>query len=464
MRLISFSGKGIYDLFDLDTIEFDPGVTFLTGINGTGKTTAVYSIFSLITPNLHNLARVPHALFSLCIENKGEKMEKIEKMEIRSSNNGKILTLKVISDSIDTTAELNIAIYPGSSDPRGTRFEKEERQYYLSEFQKNFINPVLQKIKDLPNPMFLDLERVHYDEWERPESTIISETHRSAVKQSFIHSLRQAQQLADREYRDVQVEIRNYAEELKKGFFKTALTAPDLQEVEFSKTLADENMSAKLPTLRGTFAQLGLADEKLLEELSIFLKEMSEAGEVYKRLMSTELDLENAEERDRASFFKWMDYRQRYKQLRAFLDIAVEYNGLIESAKMPISNYLALVNRFLKASNKELFFDEKDRLRITIGSKVSPTSWVNTLSSGEGQLFALLTNIALGSETETSRVCIIDEPEVSLHVLWQELFVTAVREADPNLQLILATHSPSIINGDNEHCRNLRLTPTTAKI
>jgi predicted ATP-binding protein involved in virulence len=49
----------------------------------------------------------------------------------------------------------------------------------------------------------------------------------------------------------------------------------------------------------------------------------------------------------------------------------------------------------------------------------------------------------------------VDEPELSLHIKWQELFVTAVQEASPKLQLILATHSPSIILDRVDKCVDL---------
>ncbi len=42
-------------------------------------------------------------------------------------------------------------------------------------------------------------------------------------------------------------------------------------------------------------------------------------------------------------------------------------------------------------------------------------------------------------------VFIIDEPELSLHLGWQEIFVKTILDASLNTQFILATHSPSIV-------------------
>ena len=39
----------------------------------------------------------------------------------------------------------------------------------------------------------------------------------------------------------------------------------------------------------------------------------------------------------------------------------------------------------------------------------------------------------------------MDEPETSLHVDWQQKLIGMIRELNPNLQLILTTHSPAVI-------------------
>lgn len=38
-----------------------------------------------------------------------------------------------------------------------------------------------------------------------------------------------------------------------------------------------------------------------------------------------------------------------------------------------------------------------------------------------------------------------DEPEISLHIAWQQKLIRIMRDLNPNMQLILATHSPSIL-------------------
>ena len=39
----------------------------------------------------------------------------------------------------------------------------------------------------------------------------------------------------------------------------------------------------------------------------------------------------------------------------------------------------------------------------------------------------------------------MDEPEVSLHVEWQKRLIDILLEMNPNVQIILTTHSPAVI-------------------
>ena len=40
---------------------------------------------------------------------------------------------------------------------------------------------------------------------------------------------------------------------------------------------------------------------------------------------------------------------------------------------------------------------------------------------------------------------IMDEPEVSLHIEWQQCLIALIRKLNPRAQVILSTHSPALI-------------------
>ena len=45
----------------------------------------------------------------------------------------------------------------------------------------------------------------------------------------------------------------------------------------------------------------------------------------------------------------------------------------------------------------------------------------------------------------SSGIFVVDEPELSLHLSWQKVFVKKALEVNNNVQFIFATHAPEII-------------------
>ena len=82
-----------------------------------------------------------------------------------------------------------------------------------------------------------------------------------------------------------------------------------------------------------------------------------------------------------------------------------------------------------------------DRLQYILSEfGVDPNAKFTKLSHGQ-QKKAI---IALALSLRT-KVLLMDEPEISLHIEWQQRLITLVRTLNPNTQIILCTHSPAII-------------------
>ena len=71
---------------------------------------------------------------------------------------------------------------------------------------------------------------------------------------------------------------------------------------------------------------------------------------------------------------------------------------------------------------------------------------LSDLSSGEKQEIVLFYNLIF--ETKKGLLLLVDEPEISLHIVWQKKFLDDLFEVakHTNLQVIIATHSPQIIS------------------
>jgi predicted ATPase len=109
----------------------------------------------------------------------------------------------------------------------------------------------------------------------------------------------------------------------------------------------------------------------------------------------------------------------------------------IEKVNAPLDSFKRLVES-MYSGNKKLVFGEKD---ITIEISTNTKIKLPSLSSGEKQLFF----IAFEAIRSGNSSIIIDEPELSMHVDWQRKLITSLRELNPRMQLIMATHSPEIM-------------------
>ena len=65
------------------------------------------------------------------------------------------------------------------------------------------------------------------------------------------------------------------------------------------------------------------------------------------------------------------------------------------------------------------------------------------LSSGEKQMLVILLTVLVQDNSHC--VLFMDEPEASLHIEWQQRLISMIRELNPNVQIILTTHSPAVI-------------------
>jgi predicted ATPase len=82
----------------------------------------------------------------------------------------------------------------------------------------------------------------------------------------------------------------------------------------------------------------------------------------------------------------------------------------------------------------------ENEIRFTqIGEMLMPYQ----LSSGEKQLLIILLTVLV--EDDLPYILFMDEPEVSLHIEWQKQLIDLVRELNPNVQIIMTTHSPAVI-------------------
>lgn len=105
----------------------------------------------------------------------------------------------------------------------------------------------------------------------------------------------------------------------------------------------------------------------------------------------------------------------------------------------PKQLFLDLIDTLFADSGKKIIRDSNDLVFDRFGYTLLPYN----LSSGEKQLLVVLLT-ALVQDNQPG-VILMDEPEVSLDIEWQQQLIQRIIEINPNVQIILTTHSPAVI-------------------
>ena len=142
---------------------------------------------------------------------------------------------------------------------------------------------------------------------------------------------------------------------------------------------------------------------------------------------------------------------QLYNLQRKYLDYQVNIGNRIiaelqqgntdaaQHLSEPKKRFQDIVDDLFEETGKKIVRTENEIRFTQIGETLLPYQ----LSSGEKQMLAILLTVLV--EDQQPYVLFMDEPEVSLHIEWQKRLIDLIEELNPNVQIILTTHSPAVI-------------------
>jgi len=142
---------------------------------------------------------------------------------------------------------------------------------------------------------------------------------------------------------------------------------------------------------------------------------------------------------------------QIYKLQRKYLDYQVNIGNLIieelqkgnlqaaQEFSAAKTKFQDIIDDLFKDTGKKIVRTENEIRFSQIGETLVPYQ----LSSGEKQMLVILLTVLV--ENNLPYVLFMDEPEVSLHIEWQQRLIETILDLNPNVQIILTTHSPAVI-------------------
>jgi Predicted ATP-binding protein involved in virulence len=135
---------------------------------------------------------------------------------------------------------------------------------------------------------------------------------------------------------------------------------------------------------------------------------------------------------------KYLDYQVNIGN-RIIAELQQGNTDAAQHLSEPKKRFQDIVDDLFKETGKKIVRTENEIRFTQIGETLLPYQ----LSSGEKQILAILLTVLV--EDQQPYVLFMDEPEVSLHIEWQKRLIDLIQELNPNVQIILTTHSPAVI-------------------
>ncbi len=414
----------------------------------------------LLTPAIDELARIEFSEAEVEVSTGGEVVS------IRAVREADKLTISV--SGVETPLVLEAPVLELLMEPR--RREEGRMTPIVRMLQES---PVHERIRSISTPMFLGLERRLYSEDRLlmdQDPRMMDLRRKELMRRGFYEEVDLTGSVVGAGLMEVSILVRDTMSEIRakqerldgdlrqrlllsavrfKPTEFSPLTAPDKAAIAgYRKRQAQLEQVAKLLRLPVEEVQGGLRD--FFDNMSKLLESMDaqRASSKNKHKNRPGILPESVK-----SLMTWLVNKSQVDRILENLSDFEKYAEERTAVRNPIDRLLRLINKFLEQSKKTVGVTDHDRLIVQ--SPDGRTRPISALASGERQLLVMLGHLTLNERLAGSGVFIVDEPELSLHLSWQEMFVDAVRAANPDVQLIFATHSPAIILDKDDHCRSL---------
>lgn len=439
MELKQLIIKGLYGCYDYD-VKFNSDMTFLYGKNGCGKTTVLNIVESIITGEIYKLSDYNFISIELFF---GDETTK-DRIYIEYKNESIFLTFKdrkhILGLKNLNLENINLEI---SDQDRG----REITRIYFEKY------PILLDISKTFNYIYLPLNRINH----KPRLLRIRLPRRILYRRPIDNDknlLGNISYIIRENYRSIEYTISKVNDKFRDNILKSFLISKKYYDINaiINTIITDKEFIGELDNIQKTYleilTELGIVDDNELQESKkVFCKIIDDMRSYY---------IENKKGDG------LIDLVLKYQEIMKIKNI-IELAKLMETEKSrlrePLNLFLNTINYFVKdeSDSKEIYIDDFGNVYFQIentGEKIEITN----LSSGEKQLLIFFTYLIFEVDRDKKAIFVVDEPELSLHLSWQKQFVKKIRDINPNIQLIFATHAPDIVGGNYDKMVELKKT------
>ncbi len=410
--LIKASIAGLWGLPKTIEIPLDRKFNFIIGKNGTGKTTVINLLAAVLTADFERLDKITFSKVHITLGAQGSrKRPSIEVTKQQKPN----LPYFDITYRVRAAANEEPLVYDLDALEEERTFRGAPPRMLRERFYREKFIYIQRQLENMVRVSWLSVHR-------QTESERMPEERRPApaidIKLVTMNNslVRYFSRLAS-----------EFSEETKK-FQKTSfLSLTSIQkEANIRSFVESIDIDAEKKSLASIFELLGVEQRHYSKQVEQISQELANARQPFLENKGISLQQLFAV----ANSFKTHSLVQHYEELQA------RRHRIFE----PTDKFLRVVNS-LFAPRKTISISTQNEL--VIKSSQNTKIEIEDLSSGEKQLLIILGQALLQESAPV--VYIADEPELSLHVEWQEKLTLAISELNPNAQIVFATHSPDIV-------------------
>jgi predicted ATPase len=405
--LKSFAIYGLFGYQDI-VLPLDRQVLILIAENGSGKTTVLNSIYYSLTQNLKKLNQIDfqEIRVSFTSQNSSSNLAKLRKIDIQSITSRTITGLPrqvikwlTIQEEIQHTLNSNRLSENKESNKNDVDESNPETEFneVISDnlSLKLLFFPTYRRIEE-------DLSNLGYDDIE--------------LKNSQDKLIQFGMEDVKNNFKKIQSEIKDTAFQLFSQVTGEMLT----QFIEGVGVTPEMRNSIKPNILDVILSRVGENNISQTEQNKI--KDIVSSGEINNK---------------------------KYDDLVYFLSKLINLYEQQQKIDESIKKFAEVCNKYLRPK-KEIVYNESTADIYIKQNRDNKKVQLNQLSSGEKQIISLFSKVYL--ESTGDFMLIIDEPELSLSVEWQEMLLPDIVSSGKCQLLVAATHSPYIFNNELDHC------------
>ncbi|UOQ47205.1 ATP-binding protein [Gracilibacillus caseinilyticus] len=401
-------------------IRFYNDLTILVGDNGSGKTTCLDILNSILTNSYLKLFN--HEFSSIILDTSNEVISisktNAEILNVKISTSNDVFEFKVMNNRDESESPEPFVNFNSIYFPTFRRIETDFLELSNSLY-RNSINQ-LHRHEEYVGKRYIEDLSIRLSEQNR---IILGLTNKDINK------------LISKKWNEVIEFEKTKLNQLIKDFF---LSLVDISMIDNGFPLTNNIEIDEINNgLENLFVTAGYIERDDISSLNM-IKEYTNSIEWSKKTLETPNSNDNITEALKVMI--------SYEKVEKLIQMYNEAHKEISKKKAQFDNLKMTLSKFL---NKKVELEDGNLIFIKKGRILK----YEDLSAGEKQLVALFVYTKLSADNES--IVIIDEPELSLHIKWQRELIEALMDGENDKQFIISTHSPFIISNSHKHIYEL---------